>query len=94
MDVELVNLRVSLKSQVEDITLPVIKNNHALEGDITYATLYGIDKEVPILNRDELSCGEKIIGPVLITETVSTTYLAPGWSCEVDKSGCLLLYKL
>lgn len=94
LDVELVNLRVSLKSQVEDITLPVIKNNHALEGDITYATLYGIDKEVPILNRDELSCGEKIIGPVLITETVSTTYLAPGWSCEVDKSGCLLLYKL
>lgn len=94
LDVELVNLRVSLKSQVEDITLPVIKNNRASEDDVTYATLYGIDKEVPILNRDELSCGEKIIGPVLITETVSTTYLAPGWSCEVDKSGCLLLNKL
>lgn len=93
LDVELVNLRVSLKSQVEDITLPDIKNNRVIEGDITYATLYGIDKEVPILNRDELSCGEKIKGPVLITETVSTTYLAPGWSCEVDKSGCLLLNK-
>ena len=94
LDVELVNLRVSLKSQVEDITLPVIKNNQTLEDDVTYATLYGIDKEVPILNRDELSCEEKIIGPILITETVSTTYLAPGWSCEVDKSGCLLLDKL
>ena len=93
LDVELVNLRVSLKSKTEDLELPVINKNKIKGEDEVYAALYGIKKEVPIFNRDHLSCGEKIIGPALITETVSTTFLASGWCCEVDKSGCLLLTK-
>lgn len=92
LDVELVNVRVSLKSEAEQIELPLIKDK-TVEDDVSYGSLYGIESEVPIFNRDNLSCGEVIAGPALITETVSTTYLAPGWCCEVDISACLLLSK-
>lgn len=93
LDVELVNVRVSLKSIATEIQLPEIKSN-ATAREKGVAELYGIDKKVPVFNRDDLSAGEKIYGPALITETVSTTYLAPGWCCEVDKSACLLLEKI
>jgi N-methylhydantoinase A len=91
LDVELVNLRVSLKSKAKKIKLPALKS-HELE-ELSVTTLYGVEQNVPVYNRDKLNSGEKITGPALITETVSTTYLAEGWSCEVDQSGCLLLSK-
>jgi N-methylhydantoinase A len=94
LDVELVNLRLSLKSKTEEIKLPVVEKNTTKKDERRFAKLIGIEKEVPIYNRDNLSCGEKITGPALITETVSTTYLSPGWICEVDKNACLLLKKL
>lgn len=92
LDVELVNLRVSLKSPAEEIKLPALEK-HA-EENIRYTNLYGVEQDVPVYQRDSLSCSEKITGPALITETVSTTYLANGWSCEVGSSGCLLLTRL
>lgn len=94
LDVELVNLRVSLKSKATEIRLPEIEEKKIVAKENNVARLYGIEIDVPIFNRDDLVSGEKINGPALITETVSTTYLAPGWACEVDKSACLLLKKL
>lgn len=94
LEVELVNLRVSLKSKAEEIKLPLLGEKKVIQGKVGSAVLYGLEKEVPIFNRDDLSCGDRIIGPALITETVSTTYLEASWSCEVDNSGCLLLNKL
>ena len=93
LDVELVNLRLSLKSKTEDIQLPLLEKSKTIQKN-NVVKLVGIEKDVPVFNRDYLSCGEKLIGPALITETVSTTYLAPGWTCEVDKSACLLLQKV
>jgi len=93
LEVELVNVRLSLKSKAEEIQFPIIKSDKTRQKNNT-AKLVGIEIEVPIFNRDDLACNEKIMGPALITETVSTTYLAEGWSCEVDKSGCLLLEKM
>ena len=42
-----------------------------------------------VLARDAVT--EPLHGPALITETVSTTYLAPGWRCTPHPSGSLLL---
>ena len=92
LDVELVNIRLALKSKVEEIEFPLIRKDK-ITGKESLVRLVGIEKDVPIFNRNNLSTGEKIIGPALITETVSTTYLAVDWTCEVDKSGCLLLKK-
>lgn len=92
LDVELVNVRIAMKCKTNDIQLPLLEENENKK--IINEKLYGIKKDVPVYNRDALVCGEKITGPALITETVSTTYLAPDWLCKVDKSGCLLLNKV
>ena len=86
------NIRLALKSKVEEIQLPLIKKDNIMEVE-GIIKIDGVEKKVPVFERDKLSCTEKIIGPALITETVSTTYLAPDWSCEVDTSGCLMLKK-
>jgi N-methylhydantoinase A/oxoprolinase/acetone carboxylase beta subunit len=46
---------------------------------------------VPRYDRERLAAGQRIPGPALITETVSTTWLEAGWSCRVDPVGNLLL---
>ncbi|MFK5913315.1 MAG: hydantoinase/oxoprolinase family protein [Woeseiaceae bacterium] len=92
-DVELVNIRLSLKAKMQNIQLPVISSKQNKQKKV-YATLAGVEQEVEVLNREACYCGEKITGPALITEKVSTTYIAPGWQCEVDKYGNLLLVKM
>ncbi|MDH5395325.1 MAG: hydantoinase/oxoprolinase family protein, partial [Gammaproteobacteria bacterium] len=89
--VELVNVRLALKSQLTEIQLPLLNKNSPQV--FSPARLYGVENEVPVLKRDALNANEVIDGPALITETVSTTYLEKGWRCEVDNSGCLLLTK-
>lgn len=92
LEVEVVNLRVALKAKTEEIKLPMVsKSNNEKEKQVI--NLYGIEQEVTVYQRDKLSCDDKIYGPALITETVSTTYLAPNWSCVMNSSGCLLLEK-
>jgi len=48
---------------------------------------------VPVYARETLAAGQVLQGPALITETVSTTWLARGWQASVHKSGSLLLSK-
>jgi N-methylhydantoinase A len=55
--------------------------------------LPGINTEVGVYSRDELPAGAKLEGPALITETVSTTYLALEWRCYADEYGNLILNK-
>ena len=93
LEVELVNLRVALKAKIEKIKLPRLSND-VIQQEIQSVNLFGVEEEVKLYHRDSLSCGEKISGPALIVETVSTTYLAQGWFCQVDESGCLLLEKM
>ena len=97
LPVELVNVRLALKSKVQKITLPLIsKSIKRKKTAQEYETvqLYGIEQTTTVFDRDELYCDETITGPALITETVSTTYLAPNWMCTVDESGCLILKRL
>ena len=93
LEVEVVNLRVALKAKTAEIKLPIVSKRFQ-EKELQTVDLYDIEQEVIIYQRDSLSCDDKIDGPALITETVSTTYLAPNWSCIVDSSGCLLLERI
>ena len=95
LEIELVNLRVKVQGPRPVISLnqakrsesePIIKESH-----IQKASLAGIKEPVPIYTRDSLIAEETISGPALITETVSTTYVATGWECKKDKYGNLLL---
>ncbi len=92
--VELVTLRVKVHSPPpQALTLPSANETKSVRKTpvLAHVTLAGIGTKVPVYTRESLSSG--ISGPALITETISTTYLAPGWLCQPDASGCLLLSK-
>ena len=90
LPVELVNLRLRLQGPQPQLPLAQLtsEGNAAPAG---YSSLYGIDDAVPVWSRVELAPGQSLEGPALITEQVSTTYLAPGWQCQVDPYGNLML---
>jgi N-methylhydantoinase A len=46
---------------------------------------------VDVWRREALIAGQIIRGPALVTEKVSTTYIAPKWGGYVDPHGNLLL---
>jgi N-methylhydantoinase A len=95
LKIELVNLRVQVQGPCPEISLSQDQQakTKLTEGEtlVQKATLAGINKPVSIYTRDSLSENEKISGPALITETISTTYIAPEWECVMDKHGSLLL---
>jgi N-methylhydantoinase A len=90
LPVELVNLRVGLVSRPTPLTLTSLPAGSA---SVPYdqVSLYGLEHSAAVYARDGLMAGQQLTGPALITETVSTTYLAPGWYCKVDAAGNLLL---
>ena len=95
LDVELVNIRVGLFSATN---LPTLQSGQASNFDkqdtsisIEEIELYGIPEVVKLIPRSILCNSEKIVGPALITEMVSTTFVAPGWILSVDKMGNLHL---
>jgi len=92
MTVELVNLRVSLESDAPPFELPVI-NAHKKVSEPGFVNCYGIEEKVAVFHRDDLFSEQKIIGPALILEKVSTTLIDVGWYCVADDWGNLLLHK-
>ena len=87
IDVELVNLRVRVMLPRPDFRLPEI------ETAVSPARYQSTDKETLVLARDSLKAGDCVIGPALITETASTTWLEAGWLAQVQPNGSLLLQK-
>src|SRR5262249_48327462 len=45
--------------------------------------------ELPVYERAQLRTGDRVAGPSVVEEPTSTTYLAPGWTAEVDAIGNL-----
>ncbi len=90
--VELVNLRVSLRSQHTPPALPTRPAGPPAVPK-AHVTLAGFDTAVPVWQRNTLAPGQRIAGPALIVETVSTTWLAPGWTGEMDEYGNLGLIR-
>jgi N-methylhydantoinase A len=90
--VELVNLRVSLRAEAEPLALERLAPREAA-GPAAWVRVQGSEAPVPRWERDRLVPGQRLEGPALVTETVATTWLAPGWHCEVDAFGNLLLQR-
>jgi N-methylhydantoinase A len=92
LPVELVTVRVTVQGPQPHIDIqPEEKQTNTIP---QWATLYGIAEETQIRARTSLTPGEAIDGPALITETVSTTWIAPGWRARSDSVGNLLLERL
>jgi N-methylhydantoinase A len=91
LPVELVNVRLQLRGPEPQV--PLEPPGSPSEGKPRQADLYGIAVPVDVYEREGLAVGREIRGPALITERVSTSYLAEGWCCRVDGSGSLLLWR-
>ncbi|MEN8179067.1 MAG: hydantoinase/oxoprolinase family protein [Pseudomonadota bacterium] len=90
--VELVNLRAALEAPGFEIDLGTLGSETSGEAR-ERVKLYGLDEPVPCYRREDLVAGQCFSGPALVTETVATTWIEPGWRCCVDRTGSLLLEK-
>ena len=90
MPVEVVNLRLRVTGPEPDIRLPERPAGPPAPpaGEVG---VHGLERPVPRYVRERLAAGQRITGPALVTETVATTWIAPGWTAEVDAWGNLHL---
>ena len=88
--VELVNVRADVRGRPPALELAPIGAGESAAPEERVA-VHGVQAPVPRWARERLTAGQVLQGPALITETVATTWLAPGWHCRVDSAGSLLL---
>lgn len=93
MPVELVNLRLSITGQAAPFKLPLLMKKD-FTGEVVMVKCYGYKKPVSAFYRNQLVSGQKISGPALILEKVSTTLIDAEWFCVVDEWGNLLLERI
>jgi N-methylhydantoinase A len=92
MPVELVNIRMGVTADAEEIKFQAIKEQ--FDEKNTYGDVYDINESVTIWSRVSLTDGQIINGPAIITDEISTTFVTPNWRCRVDQTGNLMLDKL
>ena len=90
LPVELVNLRVQVRGPESPLHLPEL-SPRAPAAPTGHVVLDGIDGPVARYRREQLAVGQSVAGPALVNERVSTTWIEPGWTLEVDSIGNLLL---
>ncbi len=94
--VEIVTVRVIVQGKsdmADNFENILIKNSGSSATSFTEAKLYGFDHPVRVYARDDIAADQRLAGPLLITEKVSTTFVDAGWQCCVDGVGNLLLEK-
>jgi len=83
LPIELVNLRVRVMGEPPALTLT------RADGEVTtpqaqHVSVAGCEQPVPVLQRMALAGTDPVAGPAVILDTVSTTWLAPGWTARPD----------
>ncbi len=90
LPVELVNVRLALRGPAGSLPAQPLAA-HRLGASPARAMLFGHPEPVPVFAREMLVGAASQPGPLLVTDAVATTYVAPGWWVEVDSCGNLLL---
>jgi N-methylhydantoinase A len=88
--IELVNVRVKAVVRQQVLALPRWQPSEPRAEEMI--TLPGIEQAVKLVNRAGLAVHDRVNGPALITENSATTWLAAGWTAEVDDAGNLVLH--
>ena len=90
--VELVNLRVGLQADAPGVPLQAAAPG---SGRPLYeAGLAGVAGPVPVWRRADLPVDVPLDGPLLVIDSVATTWVEPGWRLRRHGSDCLLLERL
>ncbi len=89
-DIEIVNVRLVSIGEVEK---PEVDFMPAGGGDPLIErrqVWFGAWIETPIIDRERLAAGWRVVGPAIVEEAGGTTVAPPGWTVEVDASGALM----
>ncbi len=92
MPVEVVNLRVGLTEERPAPEPPPYRPAGPPD-PVAHSTVAGSEAPVPVLPRQRIPLGRSLQGPLIVTETVGTTWVAPGWSVQADAVGNLVLIR-
>jgi len=90
LPVELVNVRQWVRGPEPELCLPRLPTGPSTE-PFGQCRVAGVDRPVGRYWRHRLAAGQVLEGPVLVSESVATTWVAPGWRLQVDPVGNLLL---
>ena len=96
LPVELVTIRLKLegRNQHQDTLAKMLRLESTQQTQALHQVLvYGVDEPVSILARDQLAVADSYDGPLIITDVVATTWVAPNWSVSLDKHANLVLRK-
>ena len=88
--IELVTLRVSVVFENPGFALPAV----GAEGSCNkpeFSMVYDDAVKARVVATAALQPGEEVVGPAVISEYSSTTFVAPGWSAHRDRFGNILL---
>ena len=92
--VELASIRVYATQPIPELS--VVGRTSAVDGqpkgsrDVYVSSIDGICN-IPVYEREALRVGQKIMGPVVIEERESTTFIGLGDSVIVNEVGCLVV---
>ena len=91
LPVELVNVRLALQAHGHPLNLPEQQQQATAKPTRGGLQLAGFKQTLDVYNRNELSTGQIIKGPALITEQTATTLVQVNWQLKVDNFGNLLI---
>ena len=95
VDVQLLNLRLTLIRPLEPPRLPVLDRRRAgapaFETRKIHSMTAGDALEYRVYQRASLSPGDEVAGPAAIEESGTTTIIDAGDTLSVDDHGCLII---
>lgn len=94
--IEIVNLRVTLRSNAQEIPLARLTNAGERATPRLSRPVYETDGwlDADVYDRITLTAEEKLVGPIVIEEMTATTYVPSGWSMTVGTHGELHLERV
>jgi len=89
--VELVNLRLGARAPAALDSID-FQDKDGASSIAERVLIPGLGCEVQLRKRGDLTVGELLPGPLILTEAAATSWIKPGWAVKKDKWGNLLLY--
>jgi N-methylhydantoinase A len=93
--IEVVTFRVKIELEAQKLNFPELpeRSGAPLEPRefTTLRYLYEEDLEVPNYEREDLLAGDVIVGPAIVREAVSTTFVTPGEALTVGRHGEMVI---
>ncbi len=93
---EIINLRVTAvgrveKSGLDPMPLEAEDSSHTIKGSRQVYFEESGWTDTPVYNRDKLKPGNKIVGPAVIEERITTVIVHPKWDAKIDEFGNVIL---